>query len=365
MPNDSLSDVEHDKSLDTGVDQPGATERKQRLEDLHLGRFSGIFIWLIFIAVFSIWLPHTFPTATTARTIGGTEAITAVLVLGLLFSLVAGQYDLSAAQNLGFSAVLVSALMVKSGMSPVLASIVVVIAGGAVGAVNGFVVMWVGVDSFIATLGMSSVLLALTELISKQQFIGPVSAGFQSLSSPTPLGIPVVALYALGLALIVWYVLEHTPLGRRFYATGANPDAARLSGVHTRRLVFVSFVVTGVFAAFAGVLLTAKIGETDSSLGPPYLLPSFAACFLGTTQLKQGRFNVWGSILALLLLATGIQGLELAGGSQWVQDMFNGVALILAVSVAILGRRRREAARHARTSRGLRAASEASEESAS
>lgn len=308
-------------------------------------RFSGVVIWIVFIIVFTIWLPHTFPTTATARNILGSQGVTAVLVLGLLFTLATGQYDLSSAQNLGLSAVVASTLMVKTGISPVFAAVIAVAVGALVGMGNAILVVVIGLDSFIATLGMSSVLLALTELISKNVFVGPVPGGFQSFVSHTPLGIPVLALYALGLAIVVWYVLEHTPLGRRMFATGANVDAARLAGVPTSRLIFLSFVVTGAFAALAGVLAAAQIGEIDPTLGPPYLLPSFAACFLGTTQLKPGKLNVWGAILALLLLATGVQGLELAGGSSWVQDMFNGVALLLAVSIAIVSQRRRVSAR--------------------
>lgn len=319
--------------------EPGTT-RRMRVGAMG-ARFSGVAIWIAFIIIFSIWLPQTFPTAATARNILGSQGITAVLVLGQLFTLAAGQYDLSSAQNLGLSAVVASTLMVKTGIAPGLAAVAAVAVGAGVGLGNAVLVVVIGLDSFIATLGMSSVLLALTELISKNTFIGPVPGSFQSVVSHTPLGIPILAFYALGLAIVVWYVLEHTPLGRRMFATGANLDAARLAGVPTSRLIFLSFVATGAFAALAGVLVTAQIGEVDPTLGPPYLLPTFAACFLGTTQLKPGRLNVWGAILALLLLTTGVQGLELAGGSSWVQDMFNGVALLLAVSIAIVSQRRR------------------------
>ena len=117
---------------------------------------------------------------------------------------------------------------------------------------------------------------------------GPVVA-----TAASPLGLPIVAWHALGLAVVAWYLLEHSPVGRRFYATGANPDTARLAGVRTSRVVVCSFVGTGLVAGLAGVLATAKVGQVSPSIGPPYLLPAFAACFLGNTQLKMERFNVW------------------------------------------------------------------------
>ncbi|RZU74947.1 branched-subunit amino acid transport system permease [Micromonospora kangleipakensis] len=175
---------------------------------------------------------------------------------------------------------------------------------------------------------------------------GPVVA-----TAASPLGLPIVAWHALGLAVVAWYLLEHSPVGRRFYATGANADAARLAGVRTSRVVVCSFVVTGLVAGLAGVLATAKVGQVSPSIGPPYLLPAFAACFLGTTQLKMGRFNVWGTVLANYLLAPGIKGVQLVGGQLWITDLFNSLALAGAVGVAVVSQRRHAAVVSRTTSR--------------
>jgi ribose transport system permease protein len=132
-------------------------------------------------------------------------------------------------------------------------------------------------------------------------------------------------------------------VGRRIYATGANPDSARLAGVRTKRYIIGTLAIAGLMSSLAGVLATSQIGEVSSTLGPPYLLPAFAACFLGTTQVKIGRFNIWGTMIALFLLATGVTGLQLAGAQSWVTDLFNGVALISAVSIAVITQKRRGA----------------------
>ena len=170
--------------------------------------------------------------------------------------------------------------------------------------------------------------------------MGPVPTSFQGLTSHSPFGIPSVVFYVVALAGISWYVLERTPVGRRMHATGANADAARLAGVRTVRYKFGAFVVCGLGASIAGILLMAQIGSVDQTVGPPYLLPAFAACFLGSTQFTPGRFNVWGTILALYLLATGVHGVQLAGGKLWITDLFNGVALIVAVGFAVISERR-------------------------
>jgi ribose transport system permease protein len=308
-------------------------------------RLSGLYLFGLFIVVFAIWIPDTFLTGTTAKAIAGDQAITAILALGALCPLVVGAFDLSMAQNLGLSAVVGGALMSQSGADPAVAIVVVLLMGLTIGVVNGWLVAYVEVNSFIATLGTSSVLLAFSEIVSKYQYVGPVPAGYADLVSGQPFGIPSVTIYMLVVAVLAWYAIEHTPLGRRMHATGAGAEAARLAGISTKRHTFGAFVASGVVASLAGLLLLGKIGQVSSSVGAPYLLPMFAACFLGTTQLKPGRFNVWGTVLALYLLATGVTGLQLAGGSLWITDMFNGVALVVAVAVAVVLEKRRAASR--------------------
>ncbi|MGF6889347.1 ribose transport system permease protein [Nocardia sp. GAS34] len=327
--------------------RPGDGDTRSRpLRTLHqvlgapIARYGGLLLLVTFIAFFSLRLPSVFLTLATFNSIVGDQSVTMILALGVLVTLAVGQFDLSAAQNLGMCAVLCSSLMVHQHMSPALAVLLTLLAGVLVGLVNAVFVAMIGINSLIATLGMSSVLLAITELVSNFQFIGPVPNGFQNVANHQVLGVPVIAVYALILALLVWYVLEHTPAGRRAYAVGANPDASRLAGVRTSRYVFGSFVVTGAFAAVAGVLVTAKIGNVAPTLGPAYMLPCFAACFLGTTQIKVGRFNVGGAVIALLLLATGVKGLQLMGNQLWVTDLFNGLALLVAVSAAVLSSKR-------------------------
>ncbi len=314
---------------------------RRRLPDLQLARFSGFYLWAAIILIFALWIPSAFLTGTTAKSIASTQSITAIVALAALIPLACGCFDLSVAQLVGTSAIVSSSLMSKSGVSPELAIAITLLFGLGVGVVNSIVVAWIGVDSIIGTLGMSSVLLALSGLLTKYQFIGPLPDSFKSIVAGDVIGIPTIAVYMLIVAVIVWYLLEHTPLGRRVFATGASEDAARLAGVRTARYKTGSFLAAGLLASIAGLLLAAKIGQVGPTVGPEYLLPAFAACFLGTTQIKPGRFNVIGTLLALFLLATGVTGLQLAGGELWITDLFNGVALIIAVSASILAARMR------------------------
>jgi ribose transport system permease protein len=136
----------------------------------------------------------------------------------------------------------------------------------------------------------------------------------------------------------MYVVLEHTPVGRRLLATGSNLSAARLAGLRVRRIQTASLVFSGAVAGLAGVLLSAKIGAATTETGPGYLLAAIAALFLGETQIRS-RVNVWGTVLAVYLIGTGVKGLQLLGAAPWVNDFFNGCVLLLAVGLAARGRK--------------------------
>lgn len=312
------------------------------LARLQLSRFSGVFVFAALFILFSLWIPELFLTGATWKTIAQTNAVTAIVALGLLAPLAAGAYDLSIGQTAGFSSIVCGILMVDGRLGIFPAILVTLLVGAMIGIFNGFLVGILRVDSFIATLGTLALLQAGSTLLSNGQYVGPFPDSFTAITNQSVFGVPILAVYMIIAAVIGWYVLEHTPLGRRVYATGANSEAARLAGVPTRRVVFFSMVTGSTVASLAGVLLASSLNTVNENIGPQYLLPAFAAAFLGTTQIKMGRFNVWGTILALFLLGTGVQGLLLVGADVWVTNAFNGAALILAVVfVSVLSRRRK------------------------
>lgn len=305
------------------------------LGQLRLARFGGLILIIALVAIFGAWIPHTFLTVATAQAIGRNQAITIILSLSLMASLCAGVFDLSVGQNVGLGAVTCISLVSTYHWSPVLACLTTAAMCAAIGGINAWLVVGVGMDSFIATLGVGSALLAAAEYLSNDQFVGPTPMSFQRLAGWEPFGIPVLIIYALVLALVAWYVLEHTPIGRRLYATGANADAARLAGIATKKYVAGALVLTGLGCGIAAILLSAEVGSISSSVGSSYLLPPFAGCFLAATQIKPGRYNVGGLLVALFLLGIGVKGLALVNGDLWIPDLFNGVALVLAVGLTV------------------------------
>jgi ribose transport system permease protein len=301
-------------------------------------RISGIYLLIVLVIFFSI-ATDTFFTTTTLRTIATEQAITAVVAMGLTIALAAGVFDLSIAGTMGLANIVVAKLMADAGLDPVFAVLLTLLVGALVGVINGLLVVYARIDPFIATLGTNSILLAAIFVVSGNKNVLGVPVGFQSVAGDQIAGIPLPVFYVIGLGLILWYVLAWTPVGRRLYATGGGREVARLAGVPTNRYIISAFVCSAAIAAAAGVLVVATIGTGSTEVGASYLLPAFAAGFLGATQFRPGRFNIWGTLLAVYLLATGVKGLVLMGADVWVPDLFNGLALIVAVGLSGIQRR--------------------------
>jgi ribose transport system permease protein len=322
-------------TADGDAPAPGMERDRGRLaRALSFRNISAIYVFVVIFVVFSLWVPDTFLSGDTWRALISSQAVTAMLAVGLVVALSAGAFDLAIGATLGFGSILVSWLLVKRGIPMVPGIALTILAGAVVGLLNGLLIVRARIDSFIATLGMSSVLIAMIAWISSSQQITGLSSSFQKLGTTEIFGLTLPVYLMLGVALAAWYVLECTPVGRRVYATGGNAEAARLAGVRTAAVVVLALVCCGAIGAFSGLLVTSALGTGDPTIGPAYLLPAFSAAFLGSTQFRGGRFNVWGTVLAVYVLATGVKGLQLAGAPIWIPDLFNGVALLLAVGMA-------------------------------
>ena len=317
---------------------------------LGFDRFSGVYLWILFIAVFGIWTPSEFLTMSTLHSVASTEAVTGMVALAVLIPLAGGLYDLSVGATANVTGILVVVMMNNHHWAMVPAIILALVVGIVIGIANATVVVWLRVNSFIATLGMSSILAAVLVIVSGDASpTPPLSTAWNNLTQTTVGGFQVIVIYLLVLAVILWWFMAHTPAGRYLYAIGGNAEAARLSGVRVNRWSAMALILSSGIAGLAGVLFTSQ-GGPSLDFGPELLLPAFAAAFLGSTQFYPGKFNVWGTLLAIYVLATGVQGLELVSGAAWLSEMFNGVALIIAVAMSV--NRGRPGTRRARAPTG-------------
>jgi ribose transport system permease protein len=300
-----------------------------------LERLSALYLWAAFTLIFGLLEP-AFLSSTTFRLVFGEGVVTCVLALAFLVPLAAGVYDLSVAAVMSLSLCISVYLSLHSSISPGVGACIAVASCAAVGFVSGFIVVRLRVNSFIATLGVAQVLLATVIWLSgNRQLVGTFSSSWSNLGNTNVAGVPVVDVYLVLIAVVVWFVLEQTPAGRYLFATGGNAEATRLSGVPVDRVVWGSLVASSVIAGLAGVLYSMRNGLFVSTIGPGYLFPAVAAVFLGASQLSR-RPNVWGTLIAYFALAFGVQGLALSATSvsAWTQPLFQGVSLIVAVALA-------------------------------
>jgi ribose transport system permease protein len=299
-------------------------------------RLSAVYLWALFFIIFSAIDPNTFPTSVTFRLVFSQGVVTCMLALAFLVPLAAGAYDLSIGAVMSLSLALCIWFNLHTHIAAGLVAVIAVLSCTAVGAISGFVIVKLRVNSFIATLGMSQVMLAAVLLISNNsQLVGNMPSSYTNLGQNNIAGIPAVLVYLLVLAVVMWFVLEHTPIGRYLFATGGNEQAARLTGIRTDRIVWGSLIASGAIAGLAGVIYSMRTPIFTSDVGPGYLFPAVAAVFLGASQFQQ-RPNVWGTLIAYFALAFGIQGLALSSstGAVWSQPLFEGIALIVAVAFA-------------------------------
>lgn len=314
--------------------EPGSPWR--RIEAAQLGsRFAVLGVWALLVILYAALVPDTFLTHGTFATILGSQQALVFLTAALLCTITVGEFvDLSVASVFGFAAVIVAVLYVDVHVEVWLAALIAVAAATAVGVVNGWLVVRVGVNTIVVTLGMGTFLLGLGLWMTNLTPISGLPSGFAQIELFHIAGLPAGFYEGLVLMLGFAYVMWFTPLGRNMRFVGANREVSRLAGIRVNRLRIGSFVAAGAIAGIGGVLSSAATGGFDATVSQSYLLPVFAAVFLGTAILEPGRFNPLGTLLAVYFLATGILGLQLLGAAGWVADVFYGGVLVIAVTLS-------------------------------
>lgn len=303
-----------------------------------------VLLMLGLIILFSILLPDSFPTVLNVRSILSDKAIIALLALAAMIPMVAGRIDLTVGYGIVLWHILAISLQTTFGLPWPIAVAAVLLLGVITGALNGILVEVARIDSFIATLGTGTVLYALALWhTGGRQMVGVLPDAFYAINGTFLFGLPITAYYVLTITLILWVVLDYTPVGRYLYAIGANQRAAELNGIPTRKFVIAAFVSSGGLTALAGVLLASKLRIGQASVGLEFLLPALVGAFLGSTTIKPGRVNVWGTIVGVMILAVGISGIQQFGGSFWVEPLFNGTTLLIAIGIAGYAQRKKGA----------------------
>jgi ribose transport system permease protein len=296
------------------------------------GPYWALVAWLVAIVIFSVLKPDTFATFDNFRSILGEQSLLAIAALAVTIPLVCGQFDLSIAANIGLTGMLTAGMMANSGLPWVVAVLIGLAVGLGIGIANGVLVAGFGVHSFIATLGVSTIVGGITLWYGKGQIIFEgIDPQFPEIARARVLGLPITVLYLLVIAAVAWFVLQHTPFGRYLYAIGSNRAAAAVAGVRVRLYMALSLVICGGLAGLTGVLLTSRTASAQNGAGDTFLLPAFAAAFIGAATFRRGEFNVLGTIVGVYFVATLVSGAFILGAANYVSLLISGFALIVAV----------------------------------
>jgi len=330
----------------TGAAEATAPDRRRPAFNLvDVLERAGLPLFLVVLVVFFLvnsTSAEPFRSAPNVQNLLGNQSVTALVALAMVIPLVAGYFDLSVAAIAGLANVTAASVMATHGQSVTVGILVALVVGVAAGCVNALLVAGLKLNGFIATLGTYTLLGGFLQYYTEGTTILGVPQGFADWGSLKFLGLPRPFWLLMVIAVVIWYVLMHTPFGRKLEAIGSNEGAARLVGISVDRIVGLSFIGSALVASSAGVLLTSRQGGADPTSGPAYLFPALAAVFLGATAIRPGRYNVWGSIFGIFLIAVAINGFTFLGAASWVSSVFNGGALVAAVAISTLMGRARE-----------------------
>jgi ribose transport system permease protein len=302
-------------------------------------RYLLVGIWILVAAFFGVTKSASFLQFATAQTIFGNYSIYVFLGLAALCTTVIAEIDLSVAFIMGLAATLVP-LLVTDGVNVLLASLIALAVSALCGAFNAWIIVRLRVNALIATLGLGTVLLGISEVLTHEQSVSGVPTSFQNIAVTNVLGLSISFWYGIVLAGVMAFVLSFTPLGRHVAFVGSNREVARLAGIRVNRIRFGAYICGGLIAGLAGVLLSAQLGGFDPSSSQAYLLPTFAIVFLSAAVVRPGRFNPIGVVIAAYFISTAILGLELMGYSGPQEQIFYGGALVAAISAVTVVQRR-------------------------
>lgn len=315
---------------------PGTSSRRFDLSAL-VARYGTVAAALVIFAAFAL-ASGRFVSASNISNILVQISVLMVISSGLTVAVASGEFDLSVGQVAGLSSVLVAGLMVWSGLPVLVAILLSVAAGSVLGFVSGLLVTKLRIPSLIATLAMAPIALGLNYAYDGGDSIyASFPEGFYAIATGRLLGVvPVPILIAIAVVASFYVLVNRTRLGRAVVATGANLQAARLSGIRVDRCRQMALILSAFGAAMGGVMLTARLGTGQPGAGEPYLLDSLTAVFLGMTAFKPGRATIEGTLVGVIIIGMLDNGLNLLGAPFYLQNEVRGLVMIAAVSLAVL-----------------------------
>ena len=310
---------------------------KARFEQgvLQIGRYGTVLGLLVLIAVFTSMKPNVFPSLRNLLNILNQISLLGICAAGLTVCLVMNEFDLSIGAVATLGAVLTAGWLPHMPSMAGVAAVLCVCAG--IGLVNGLIVTTLRVSSFMATLGTMTVLTGFSYWYTSGSgaiLYSGIPEGFLRVGKGTVLHIPYLVFFMLGTLLLLHLLLQHTTTGRRMYAVGGSLEAARFAGISINRLKILGFVLSGTLAGLTGVLLVARLGLAEPTIGDRFLFDCFTVAFVGAASIRIGRFHILGTLIGTLIMGTIFNGFTLLDVPYHLQLVVQGAILIEAVTSA-------------------------------
>jgi len=305
-----------------------------------LQRYSLVLLWILMLGIFAVTLPGDISALDSMRAVLGQQTPLVFLGLAVVVTMSVGEFDLSFANIFGLSATLTPAMVVLHGWSFVTAAALTLVVAALFGLINAVLVVLVGINSVVVTLGVGSIAGGIAFWVSQETVVSGMDPALSNLTLSRFLGLPAIFWYGLVMVAIAAYIMSATPVGRHMLFVGSNREVARLAGIPVTSIRMASYIISALIVGICGVIMAAGLGGFDPNTAEFNFLPTFASVFLGTVAVVPGRFNPIGMLIAVYFLLTGVFGLQLLGYSGWVTNVFYGVALIAAVTASTLVQRR-------------------------
>jgi len=326
------------------MSQTSVTEKREsvpwKVTRYGLTRYSLVILWIVMLAILVVAIPDGINPLTAMRAVLGQISPIIFLGLAVVITMAVGEFDLSFAAIFGFTAVAIPALNVLYGWPIWIAILTGFAMALAWGLINGLLIVKVGISSVVVTLGTASVAAGIGLLLSQETTVSGIDPQLGAIANTRFLELPLLFWYGIILVAIVAYIMSATPLGRSMLFVGSNPAVAKLAGISVTSVRIGAYLSSAALCGFAGVMLSLSLGGFNPISAATNLMPTFAAVFLGTVAVIPGRFNPIGMAIAAYFLLTGVFGLQLLGFTGWIVQVFYGVALVVAVTVSHLLRKR-------------------------
>jgi ribose transport system permease protein len=320
---------------------PSAARRASSSVAPYFVRYGTLAAFVIVVALFSIARPDTFATWENWQSILNLGSVVMIIAAALTVPMIMGDFDLSVGYNTQLMGAVAIVLLANVGVSIWLTVILTLLLGAAVGAVIGGIVAWSKISAFVITLGAGTIMLGVELKITHggRNIFEGIPGGFFSIANKEILGLQLPIWIMFAVYALLWFVTEHTVIGRYMAAIGGNAEAARLSGIRVEVVRLIGFVIVGIGAALAGIILTAQAQQYYANAATGYLLPAYAGVFLGAATLRANQFHIIGTFIGVLFMQTIQTGLIIMNYSAYLANIIQGAILIVAVVLSRVGSR--------------------------